>query len=281
MVAEYYWDRRIRHSPWWPARQAPTVATRFASPNGLAAFTATRSPYLDAPQFDPVTGKTEGLLSRLTPETTPRIMYTNSSTEYWGGGRSAALTHTTLDGKEDATVPENVRIYRFSGTQHSPSLGGTASRTTARDSNPNDYAWGQRALLAALDRWVREGTAPPASYHPNLADGTLVAQKSLAFPAIPGVRSPLGIPGGFRSDLEGGPSAHPRPFLVPKVDADGNELGGIRFPEIAVPLATYSGWNFRNPSRVSRRDLSADRDVCAFCRDEVRTREGRRSSAFH
>ena len=60
--------------------------------------------------------------------------------------------------------------------------------------------------------------------------------------------SPLDIPGGFRSDLEGGHSAYPLPFLVPKVDADGNELGGIRFPEIAVPLATYSGWNFRNPS---------------------------------
>ncbi len=221
---------------------------RFASPNGLAAFTATRFPYLDAPQFDPTTGKTDGLLSHLTAETTPRIMYTNSSTEYWGGGRSAALTHTTLDGKEDAKVPENVRIYHFSGTQHSPSLGGTASRVAARDSNPNDYAWGQRALLGSLDRWVREGTAPPASRHPTLADGTLVAQKSLAFPAIPGLRSPLGIPGGFRSDLEGGPSAHPLPFLVPKVDADGNELGGIRFPEIAVPLATYTGWNFRNPS---------------------------------
>src|SRR5262249_47499160 len=123
---------------------------RLASPNGLAAFTASRFPYLDAPQFDPATGKTEGLLSRLTPETIPRIMYTNSSVEYWGGGRSAALTHTTLDGKEDAKVPDNVRVYHFSGTQHTPSLEGTTSRVTARDSNPNDYAWAQRALLAAL-----------------------------------------------------------------------------------------------------------------------------------
>ena len=59
-------------------------------------------------------------------------MYTNSSTEYWGGGRSAALTHTTLDGKEDAKLPDNVRIYHFSGTQHSPSLEGTANRLTAK-----------------------------------------------------------------------------------------------------------------------------------------------------
>ncbi len=220
----------------------------FASPSGLAAFTATRFPYLDAPQFDPITGTTDGLLSHLSPETTPRIVYTNTSTEYWGGGRSAALTHTTLDGREDAVVPDNIRIYQFSGTQHTPSLAGTANRLTVNDSNPNDYAWGLRALLTALDRWVREGAVPPPSRHPNLADGTLVAQKSLVFPAIPGVPSPLRIPGGFRSDLEGGPAAHPLPFLVPQVDADGNEMGGIRFPEIAVPLGTYTGWNFRNPS---------------------------------
>jgi len=221
---------------------------RFASPNGLGAFTVTRFPYLDSPQFDPVSGRTEGLLSHLTPETTPRIIYTNSSTEYWGGGRSAALTHTTLDGKEDAVLPDNVRIYLFAGTQHGPALAGTANRLVQNDANPNDYAWGQRALLNALDRWVRDGIAPPPARYPHLADGSLVPQKSLDFPALPGVQSPLRIPGGYRSDLEGGPAAHPLPYLVPKVDADGNELGGIRFPETAVPLATYTGWNFRNPS---------------------------------
>ena len=221
---------------------------RFATPNGLGAFTVTRFPYLDSPQFDAISGRTEGLLSHLTPETTPRIIYTNSSTEYWGGGRSAALTHTTLDGKEDAVLPENVRIYLFAGTQHGPALTRTASPLTQQDQNPNDYAWGQRALLAAMDRWVREGVAPPAARYPKLADGTLVPQKSLDFPTLPGVQSPRGIPGGYRSDLEGGLAAHPLPYLVPKVDADGNELGGIRFPETAVPLATYTGWNFRNPS---------------------------------
>jgi hypothetical protein len=221
---------------------------RFATPNGLGAFTATRFPYLDSPQFDPVTGKTDGLLSHLTPETTPRIFYTNSSTEYWGGGRDAAMTHTTLDGREDAVLPDNVRIYLFAGTQHGPALRSTASPLTQNEANPNDYAWGQRALLMALDRWVREGIAPPASRYPNLHDATLVPEASLQFPSIPGVQSPLRIPGGYRSDLPGSPSAHPLPFLVPKVDSDGNEIGGIRFPETAVPLATYSGWNFRNPS---------------------------------
>ena len=216
---------------------------RFASPNSLGAFTATRFPYLNSPQFDPITGKTDGLLSHLTAATMPLIVYTNSSTEYWGGGRSAALTHTTLDGHEDATLPDNVRIYLFAGTQHTPALGSTQNRLAQQDSNPNDYGWGQRSLLLAMDRWVRDGVAPPASRYPKLADGTLVEQKSLKFPALPGVHSPLSIPGGYRSDLD---ASHPLPFLVPQVDADGNERGGIRFPEVSVPLATYAGWNFRN-----------------------------------
>ena len=37
------------------------------------------------------------------------------------------------------------------------------------------------------------------------------------------------------------------PSLVSSVDADGNELGGVRLPAIAVPLATYTGWNVRHP----------------------------------
>jgi Alpha/beta hydrolase domain len=53
---------------------------------------------------------------------------------------------------------------------------------------------------------------------------------------------------GYRADLEGPHSAHPVPLLVPQVDRDGNELSGIRLPNVAVPLATYTGWNFRSPS---------------------------------
>src|SRR5262249_60889237 len=111
-----------------------------------------------------------------------------------------------------------------------------ATRLPTTVSTPNVYVWAWRAVPVPLDRGVRGSPPPPPSRHPNLADNTLVPQQSLVFPAIPGVPSPLHIPGGYRSDLEGGPSAHPLPFLVPKVDADGNELGGIRFPEIAVPL---------------------------------------------
>jgi Alpha/beta hydrolase domain len=94
--------------------------SRFARPNGLGFFVASLFPYLDLDQHDPVTGRTDGVLMKLTPEQRPKIFYTNSSGEYWGGGRAAALTHTTLDGRGDAKVPDNVRIYLFAGTQHVP-----------------------------------------------------------------------------------------------------------------------------------------------------------------
>jgi hypothetical protein len=105
----------------------------------------------------------------------------------------------------------------------------------------------------------------------------LVPESKIKFPAIPGVHSPLTIHNGYRADLGGSPSAHPLPLLVTQVDDDpihngyradlggspsahplpllvtqvdddGNELSGIRLPNVSVPLATYTGWNFRSPA---------------------------------
>jgi hypothetical protein len=108
-----------------------------------------------------------------------------------------------------------------------------------------------RALLIALDGWVRHGSAPPASRHPRFADRTLVRAQDVAFPAIPGVQSPRAVAPAHRASnallpSNGGEGAV-QPLLVSQVDDDGNELAGIRLPEVAVPLATYTGWNFRNP----------------------------------
>ncbi len=114
--------------------------------------------------------------------------------------------------------------------------------------NPVEYWWTLRALLVAMDHWVRDGQLPPASQHPKLADGTLVAASQVAFPAIPNVASPKTVPALRQGDRE-------IPFLVPQVDADGNELAGVRTPEITVPVATYTGWNFRNPSIGGTRQL--------------------------
>jgi hypothetical protein len=220
---------------------------RFARPNGLGFFEASLFPFLDRAQSDPQTGRSDGLLAKLPEPARPKIFYTNSSGEYWGGGRAAALTHTTLDGREDAMLPDNVRIYLFAGTLHVPG-GFLASQGEGQQKpNPNDYSFAHRALLVAMERWVRDGVSPPESRHPSLADHTLVPRQDIEFPPIPGVRSPLGIAGGYRADLDG-LTAHPLPFLVPQVDGDGNEVAGIALPELAVPLATYTGWNFRHPS---------------------------------
>jgi hypothetical protein len=135
-------------------------------------------------------------------------------------------------------------VFQLAGTQHGsgsfpPTQGNGQFRTTSLD-----YRWAQRGLLAALDAWVRSDTAPPPSRHPMLSDSTLVAHRSFTFPAIPGVIPPTFVPGGYRPDVMAPYSA--LPFNVPQVDADGNEIGGIRLPEQAVPLATNTGWHFRN-----------------------------------
>ena len=210
-------------------------------------------PFTDVAQTDPETGLTDGLLRRaLTSGMTPRIFYTNSSYEYWG--RAASLIHTRLDGKSDAPIPDNVRIYLFAGSQHGPAPFPPSRTIGQQRDNPNDFRWAMRALLVALDRWVSKGEAPPPSLYPRLADGTLVAAEALDFPKIPGVGYSTRVLLAYRADY--GPQwksgivtreppgiGKPFPVLVPQVDADGNETNGLKLPEVAVPLATYTGWN--------------------------------------
>jgi hypothetical protein len=212
---------------------------RGATPNTLAMFSATAFPFADASQHDPITGKTEGLLdNERARQNQPKVFYTNTAVEYWGGGRSAALIHTSADGKSDITPPDNVRVYFLTGAQHGPARFPPRISTGQQQENPVEYAWTLRALLVAMDRWVKQGAAPPSSQHPRFSDGTLVRADQIPFPAIPGVQSPRIIPGARQGSKM-------LPFLVPQVDEDGNERAGVRVPEHAVPVATYTGWNFR------------------------------------
>jgi hypothetical protein len=225
---------------------------RWAIPT-TASAPATEFPFADAALADPISNVTDGVLENpRTARWQPKMFYTNTGVEYWSGsGRAAALTHTTPDGLADLELPSNVRSYFFAGTQHSPGAFPPAQGAGQQAGNPVDYWWSLRALFVAMDRWVRDGEAPPPSTYPRLDRGTLVAASSAAFPAIPGVQSPsilraaarvanLLVPGGA-----GGGTA--LPLIVPQVDADGNELAGIRLPDVSVPLATYTGWNFRRP----------------------------------
>jgi hypothetical protein len=197
-----------------------------------------------------VTGAEEGVLDNARARARqPKVFYTNSSVEYWGGGRVAALVHVSTDGSKDLPLPENVRAYLFSGTQHGPAEFPPAVTSGQQMDNPNNYWWSMRALLTAMDKWVREGTAPPPSRYPRVDDETLVRASYIALPGVPGVASPARLWAGTRASnpllpRDGGGGAQ-LPLLVPQVDSDGNERSGIRLPAVAAPLGTYTGWNFR------------------------------------
>jgi hypothetical protein len=230
---------------------------RFAQPSRSSSsflYPNELFPFSDAAQEDPATGRSDGLLANVAAGFVPKIFYTNSSNEYWRA--SAALTHVTIDGKRDLPPPESTRIYHFAGTQHGPAGTFPPARTTGQlPGNPNDYSWFLRALILRLDGWVAAGEAPPASRYPTLANKTLVERSALAFPEVPGVTVPTRV-GGLVA-LDYGPDFATRhvatieppkvgltyPFLLPQVDADGNEVDGLRSPELAVPLATYTGWS--------------------------------------
>jgi len=224
------------------------------TPTSLGQFDATSFPFADPALHDPVSGAEEGALDNpRARDFEPKIFYTNTGVEYWGGGRSAALIHTTPDGASDLALPENERVYFLTGSQHGPTRFPPAEpRLGAQRENPNDYWLAMRALLVAMDEWLRGGVAPPPSRYPHLADKTLVRAADVAFPALPGVRAPQPLPVAPRAANpllahDGGAGAA-LPYLVPQTDRDGLELAGVRLPEVEVPLATYTGWNYRNPS---------------------------------
>jgi hypothetical protein len=216
------------------------VNARGATPTSLTMYEMTRFPYANQATRDPISGRTDGLLDNdRARATAPKTFFTNTSVEYWGGGRNAALIHTAPDGTRDLALPDNTRVYYLTGAQHGPARFPSSVGQGQQPDNPLEYWWTMRALMQAMENWMRQGTAPPASAYPRLSDGTLVEAAHVAFPAIPGVQSPTVVEQHRRD-------GQLVPFLVPQVDADGNERAGVRTPESLVPLATYTGWNFRS-----------------------------------
>ncbi len=216
-------------------------------------------PFTSRTQTDPETGIADGLLARSAdrPDQWPKIVVTNTGYEYWG--RAASLIHTSPDGRVDVTPLPNERIYHLAGGQHF--IGGFPPTTSERAGrayrgNPLDFQVTLRALLARLVEWVVDGRTPPASVYPTLATGTLVSIDALKFPRIPDVRAPSVIHQAHRVDY--GPRwaagiitreppgiGAPFPALVSQVDADGNEVAGVRGVELLAPLATYTPWQLR------------------------------------
>ena len=204
-------------------------------------------PFSTARMRDPVTGKTGALLRNDGFD--PLWMETNTSTEYWQKGASLLVTDPL--GSRDVAHPRNARGYLVASTQH----GGQAwMRSTpgncVNNRNPHSPTPALRALLVALDEWISEGKAPPASRTPRLSDGTLVTTAEMKFPAIPGIEVARRVNEfGVLKDWIKPEMDMSRPYrpLVTQVDADGNEIAGILLPDIAVPLGTYTGWNLYKP----------------------------------
>jgi hypothetical protein len=236
--------------------------SRDAEPTSSVFFPTDLFPFTDRPETDPLTGTIAGLLDRaIAGHDVPKIFLSNTSFEYWG--RAASLIHTSPDARRDMPPSANVRIYHFTGLQHFsgafPPAKGTGDLTGQQPESPLPVKYFWRAMIANMDAWVRSNVAPPESSYPTIAGSTLVPLDQYAFPAIPGVNKPHEANAAYRLDF--GPDwrdgiltiqppkvGAPFPVLVPQVDADGNERDGVRLPELAVPLATYTGWNLRDPS---------------------------------
>ena len=207
---------------------------------------------------DPLTGKTDGILHQ--PETDPLVIHTQTASEYWQ--RRGSLVHTDALGS-DLRDHDRARVFFFASSQHhaDPNSGPLPGPYRGL-SNPLNTTPLLRALLDALDAWVTYGTPPPASRVPTRADDTLAsaAEVEARFPQIPGVIFPRepdrlfvqehgpeferGMIGKEPPEVD---TAKEYAVLEPQVDADGNDLAGVRTPHVEVPLATFTGWNLRLP----------------------------------
>jgi hypothetical protein len=256
-----------------PGAQRLFLNYRFAQPNPFTQQHRERYvpdvnfPVTYAITRDPLTGRDDGLLKR--PASDPKIVHTDTSNEYWQF--RASLLGTDPGGTRDLDDPPNVRRYLLSSLQHGWFRGdavnrGLGDRQCLHPVNPTHAGVMLRALVVALEDWVKTGKAPPASRVPRIADGTLVPPHALAWPSIPGApyaalyngsgerdfgrrtrdadghRINAGVIDRLFPDIL---STHA--ILVPQVDRVGNDLAGVRHPFVEVPRATLTGWNLRTP----------------------------------
>jgi hypothetical protein len=240
---------------------------RFANGNGAAGPNEPGSEgvlwwsdYPDSARRRP----TAGLLDRCrATNTCPKIFETFGALEFWYLRESPNLVGT--DAKADIPLPANVRRYFFPGTSHGGGRGGFSTTTPARPNgcalpaNPNPESDTTKALMVALIDWVTKGTEPPPSRYPHLDQLAPATKAAIGFPNIPGLPSPDGLvnpvldydfgPDFNYNDLSGLIAKEPPtvkqvlPTLVPKVDADGSDVGGVPSVLHQAPLGSYLGWN--------------------------------------
>ena len=231
-------------------------------------------PFANVMTRDPFTGKRDSRYARCEATgTCPFGVEIYSANEYWV--KAASLLHTMPDGKRDLDDSRFTRNYFISSHQHG--TGNAANKGNCQQfQNPLQSAPVQRALFIALDEWATKGRKPPHSQVPTLEDRTLVPplpQSGMGFPTIPGVTytglkttrylldygphyyetgiptvNPPLITPPYEDNRLNGPIY---PSYVPKTDRDGNDIAGVRLPDVTVPIATYTGWALRSGAQAN------------------------------
>ena len=237
-----------------------TLNYRFAQPGRYPRqhedhlYPSDQFPFAYHETTDHLTAQTDGIMKR--PQTDPLVVHTQTASEYWE--RRGSLVHTDTRG-EDLPEHEKVRIYLISGAQHSALPGDApAGGPHKHPSNPLHANTLMRSLLDAMDDWATNGTPPPDSAVPLRSEESSVTAEVAAsqFPDVPGVTAPTEANRLYVQDhgldMDIGIQSKEPPeedrdseyaVLVSQVDADGNEVAGIRLPDVEAPLATYTGWN--------------------------------------
>lgn len=239
---------------------------RYAQPSTLRTPGPGQAfPFALARTRDVHTGTEAGVADRCrAADAVPKVFITNTAHEYWRG--DASLAHIDTEGHDIEAVPE-ARIYAFAGTQHAG--GSLPLRNRDPDSGVHarfafcivDHSPLVRAALLNLDAWASRGIEPPAARHPRVTDGSATARAQILarFAAVfpkdqfldPERLSVLRVIVAETQHADGA-AAQPvaegdaYPCFVSDVDADLNELAGIRLPDISVPVATHAGWNPRH-----------------------------------
>jgi hypothetical protein len=221
---------------------------------------------------DPLTGRTDGVLASCrTDDTCPKLMHVDSNLEFWQGRASLVVT----DGAgRDVPVPASVRLYLMSSTQH-VSAATPAAGICQMPNNPARQSSTYRALMARLITWARDGQEPPPSRYPSAAAGTLARPQraEMGFPELDalGLKLPTALNDLNPVDYSATPARVDTRLrytvLVPRTDADGNDVAGVRVPDIDVPLATYTGFGLRKSGFAEGQLCGLDGSYLPLSRD--------------
>jgi hypothetical protein len=245
------------------------------------SYPSERYPFNFSPIPDPFGGNVDAVMKR--PESDPLLVHCHTASEYWE--RHGSMTHTDPRDGRDAEIPANVRMYMLAGSPHAAIAADNPrwiGQLPPSNFSPQPFL---RACFVLMDRWATEGITPPPNRVPRRDAGQLVSPEEAVkrFPKIPGVnlpKTPSRLPlwnYGPDFDDKGIMSVFPPeavpgkeyPIQVPQVDADGNDLGGVRYPDMQAPIATYIGWALRKAGFAEGELLMTNGCIKAFARTKA------------